>query len=170
MKLQSLLCVLNQLNIPFKYEEEYKTKKARQTEVNNMIKSVAQSDISPMEKLKKEIKTYLRKEDLIKENISNLKDMEELILVNEDLLEGKLKVKVNLNNLELSKELNGDIITKDTYQTADEMLNDFKEKLNKDALSDISEVENKPKENFLKYEEKENDLNTATNDIDFERE
>ncbi len=162
--------IKNQLNIPFKYEEEYKTKKARQTEVNNMIKSEAQSDISPMEKLKKEIKTYLRKEDMIKENISNLKDMEELILVNEDLLEGKLKVKVNLNNLELSKEFNGDIITKDTYQTADEMLNDIREKLKKEALSDISEVENKPKENFLKYEEKENDLNTATNDIDFERE
>lgn len=162
--------IKNQLNIPFKYEEEYKTKKARQTEVNNMIKSEAQSDISPMEKLKKEIKTYLRKEDMIKENISNLKDMEELILVNEDLLEGKLKVKVNLNNLELSKELNGDIITKDTYQTADEMLNDLKEKLNKDALSDISEVENKSEVNFLKEEEKENDLNTATYDIDFERE
>ena len=140
--------IKNQLNIPFKYEEEYKTKKARQTEVNNMIKSEAQSDISPMEKLKKEIKTYLRKEDMIKENISNLKDMEELILVNEDLLEGKLKVKVNLNNLELSKEFNGDIITKDTYQTADEMLNDIREKLKKEALSDISEVENKPKENF----------------------
>ena len=162
--------IKNQLNIPFKYEEEYKTKKARQTEVNNMIKSEAQSDISPMEKLKKEIKTYLRKEDMIKENISNLKDMEELILVNEDLLEGKLKVKVNLNNLELSKELNGDIITKDTYQTADEMLNDIKEKLNKDALSDISEVENKSEVNFLKEEEKENDLNTATYNIDFERE
>lgn len=162
--------IKNQLNIPFKYEEEYKTKKARQTEVNNMIKSEAQSDISPMEKLKKEIKTYLRKEDMIKENISNLRDMEELILVNEDLLEGKLKVKVNLNNLELSKELNGNIITKDTYQTADEMLNDIKEKLNKDALSDISEVENKSEVNFLKDEEKENDLNTATYDIDFERE
>lgn len=162
--------IKNQLNVPFKYEEEYKTKKARQTEVNNMIKSEAQSDISPMEKLKKEIKTYIRKEDMIKENISNLKDMEELILVSEDISEGKLKVKVNLNNLELSKELNGDIITKDTYQTADEMLNDIKEKLNKEALSDISEVENKSKVNFLKDEEKENDLNTATYDIDFERE
>ena len=162
--------IKNQLNIPFKYEEEYKTKKARQTEVNNMIKSEAQSDISPMEKLKKEIKTYLRKEDMIKENISNLKDMEELILVNEDLLEGKLKVKVNLNNLELLKELNGDIITKDTYQTADEMLNDIRDKLNKEALSDISEVKNKSQVNFLKDEEKENDLNTETDEIDFVRE
>lgn len=162
--------IKNQLNIPFKYEEEYKTKKARQTEVNNMIKSEAQSDISPMEKLKKEIKTYLRKEDMIQENISNLKDMEELILVSEDISEGKLKVKVNLNNLELSKELNGDVITKATYQTADEMLNDIKEKLNKEALSDISEVENKSQVNFLKDKEKENDLNTETDDIDFVRE
>lgn len=162
--------IKNQLNIPFKYEEEYKTKKARQTEVNNMIKSEAQSDISPMEKLKKEIKTYLRKEDMIQENISNLKDMEELILVSEDVSEGKIKVKVNLNNLELSKELNGDIITKETYQTADEMLNDIRDKLNKEALSNISEVENKSQVNFLKDEEKENDLNIETDDIDFVRE
>lgn len=162
--------IKNQLNIPFKYEEEYKTKKARQTEVNNMIKSEAQSDISPMEKLKKEIKTYLRKEDMIKENISNLKDMEELILVSEDISEGKLKVKLNLNNLELSKELNGDIITKDTYQTADEMLNHIKEKLNKDALSDISEVENKSEVNFLKEEEIEminENLEHLNNSISF---
>ena len=107
---------------------------------------------------------------MIKENISNLKDMEELILVSEDISEGKLKVKVNLNNLELSKELNGDVITKDTYQTADEMLNDIIDKLNKEALSDISEVENKSQVNFLKDEEKENDLNTETDDIDFVRE
>lgn len=162
--------IKNQLNIPFKYEEEYKTKKARQTEVNNMIKSEAQSDISPMEKLKKEIKTYLRKEDMIKENISNLKDMEELILVSEDISEGKLKVKLNLNNLELSKELNGDIITKDTYQTADEMLNDIRDKLNKDALSDISEVENKSEVNFLKEEEIEminENLEHLNNSISF---
>ena len=133
--------IVEQLKLSFKYEDDYKKQKARLAEIDKEIQTQVTTVVSPLEQCKKLVKNYLRKENMMSFNYNALQDMNHLILFNDKIDEGQLKVELDFENLEITKTLNGNLIDKESYSSADELLNERLSCLEKEDLIDISNLD-----------------------------
>lgn len=140
--------IVGQIDLPFKYEDEYKTKKERLGQIELEINQQATSDASPIEICKKKVKNYLRQENLMKLNYKNIQDMDKIILYDGNISKGHLKVELCFSTLELTRYLNEEAVSVESFATTDELYVNFIESLSVERLTDIDnallETQQKP--------------------------